>query len=130
MKIEENIWFDICYKNFDEIREQLKNNEIDPNYEQEGSPLLILIAQTFELDIAEEFIKRGGDVNIRDKYGNTPIIKAVSNYSKKKEKNDSMIRLLLKYGAKIDLENYSNVSARSLANTAMGCLGLNLECLK
>lgn len=130
MKIEEKIWFKICYEKFDKVREILSDNEIDPNYEQEGSPLLILIAETFETDIAEKFIKRGGDVNIRDKYGNTPILKAVSNYGKKKEKNDSMIRLLLKYGAKIDLENCKNVSAKSLANTSMGCLRLDLDSLK
>ncbi len=130
MKVEESIWFDICYKNFDEIREQLKDNEIDPNYEKEGSPLLILIAQTMEIDIAEEFIKRGGDVNIRDKYGNTPIIKAVSNYSKKKYKDDSMIKLLLKYGAKMDIENYSKVSAKHLAHIAKECSGQDLEWMR
>lgn len=122
MKIEEKIWFKICYEKFDKVREILSDNEIDFNYEQEGLLFLILIVEIFEIDIVEKFIKRGGDVNIRDKYGNIFILKVVFNYGKKKEKNDLMIRLLFKYGVKIDLENCKNVSVKSLVNILMGCL--------
>lgn len=127
MKIEESIWFDICYEEFDEIRENLKNNKINPNYEQDGLPLLNLIAKTMEVDIAEELLKQGADINIRDKYGNTPVISALLNYSMEEYEEDRMVALLFKHGAKKDAKNYSDVSVSDLVEEAKEYSGKHLE---
>ena len=53
-------------------------------------------------DIAEYLIKQGADINIRDNFGNTPLMKAGLNVD--------MIKLLLDYGADRTVENNRGVT--------------------
>jgi ankyrin repeat protein len=114
MKTEESMWFDISYENYDQIREHLKNNEIDPNCIKKGIPLLCLIAETMEVDIAKSLLDRGADVNMRDSYGNTPVMKALAEYDKNDFEDDAMVKLLFKYGASKDAINHYGVSVQKM----------------
>lgn len=105
MKIEESIWFDICYKNYEQVREQLKSNQFDPNYIDGGKSLLHLIAKTMEVDIAKSILDKGADVDIRDAYGNTPVLEALFEYDRNNFKDDSMVKLFFEYGASKDSVN-------------------------
>lgn len=112
MKIEESIWFDICYNNYDQVREQLKSYEIDPNYIQGDKSLLHLIAKTMEVDIAKSLLDMGADVDLKDAYGNTPVLEALFQYDKNDFKDDSMVKLLFEYGASKDSVNNYGVGVQ------------------
>lgn len=72
-------------------------------------------------EVAEWFLKNGGDVNFADKDGNTTLFHAV----KRKYKLDQ-IWLLLQYGADFNIENKDGLSAKKLAeqNNQTGILRL------
>lgn len=114
MKTAESIWFDIRYENYDQIREQLKNNEIAPDCMKKGMPLLCLIAETMEVDIAKSLLDRGVDVDIRDAYGNTPVMKALAEYDRNDFEDDAMVKLLFEYGASKDAVNQYGVGVQKM----------------
>lgn len=105
MKVEATVWSKICFKKYDKVREILKENKIDPGYMESGKTILHLIAETTEVDIAKMLLDMGVDVDIRDAWGNTPLFKALNKFGQDEFKDDTMIRLLLEYGAKRDTVN-------------------------
>jgi ankyrin repeat protein len=105
MALEGSIWSKICFEKYDSVRELMHNNEFDPNYIEGGKSLLHLIAKTMEVDIAKSLLDRGADVDIRDAYGNTPVMEALARYDKNDFKDDAMVKLLFENGASRDSVN-------------------------
>ncbi len=129
MKTEGSIWLGICYENYDQVREQLRNGEFDPNYIDGGKSLLHLIAETMEIDIAKSLLDRGADVDIRDAWGNTPVMKAFSEYDKSDFKDDAMVKLFFEYGASKDAVNHYGVGVRKMLETVRKYSGETLSWL-
>jgi ankyrin repeat protein len=64
--------------------------------------VLDLIKEKFPLDFIEVVLQKGGDVNITDSSGDTPLIYCA------RVKDIEIINLLLRYGADINVANYNN----------------------
>ncbi len=128
MAVEGSIWLKICYERYDDVRE-LINNEFDPNYLESGKSLLHLIAKTMEVDIAKKLLDRGADVNIRDAYGNTPVMEALSEYDRKDFKDDAMVNLLFQNGASKESVNNYGVGVQTMLETVRKYSGKSLSWL-
>ncbi len=87
---------------------QLLDSGTDIN-KQDGAGFTALhfAAQENNFGIAKLLIERGADLEIRDVYGNTPLIRAVSSSKGKGE----IIDLLLQHGADMNVKNDYGVSA-------------------
>ena len=129
MKTEGSIWLGICYENYDQVREQLKNGEFDPNYIDGGKSLLHLIAETMEIDIAKSLLDKGADVDIRDAWGNTPVMRALSEYDRDDFKDDAMVKLFFEYGASKDAVNHYGVGVQKMLETVRKYSGKTLSWL-
>lgn len=105
MKIEATVWADICYKYYDEVREILKENKIDPGYMESGKTILHLIAETTEVDIAKMLLDMGVDINIENGWGKSPLIVALYKYEQRDFDNDSMVKFLIQSSAGRDSNN-------------------------
>ena len=105
MKIEPRVWAAICYKHYDNVREILKENKIDPNYMESGKGLMHLIATTLEVDIAEMLLDMGADIDMKDGWGYTPVMRALFEYMQRDYEDDSMIRFLFDKGASKEIPN-------------------------
>jgi ankyrin repeat protein len=78
-----------------------------------GYTALHYAAQNYLLEIAEALLKAGARVDVQDNYGNSPLWRAVFN----SRGRGDVIKLLLSYGADVELKNKSGKSPRELANT-------------
>lgn len=78
-----------------------------------GWTALHFAAQAQNADIAGMLLNMGGEVDVEDEHGNTPLFKAVFNY----RNSGNIIELLLKAGADPDNNNRYGVSPRKLAFT-------------
>lgn len=70
-------------------------------------------------EITTGLIERNADIEIQDKNGNSPLIKAVMNYRGDAE-SLKIITLLISKGASLDSKNTLNNSARSMINMIGG----------
>ncbi len=69
-------------------------------------------AQECSDTMVKMLVNAGANLELRDKYGNTPLWRAVSNYRGDTE----VISTLLEAGANPDAENKSGISPRAAAN--------------
>lgn len=105
MKVEATVWSKICFKKYDNVREILKENKIDPGYMESGKTILHLIAETTEVDIAKMLLDMGVDINIENGWGKSPLIVALYKYEQRDFDNDSMVKFLIQSGAGRDSNN-------------------------
>ena len=63
--------------NFEEVKSIINPSNINQQDENNGFTALHYCAQNGYLQIAQLLIDNGADVNIKDKYGNTALFKAV-----------------------------------------------------
>ena len=103
--------------NVSEIEEAI-NNGANVNAKDHGTtPLMGVLQCGVELtELAELLIKKGADVNAKDNFGNTVLMRpAIRNYTKTAE-------LLIKYGADINAKNNCGFTALMWA-ASKGCTG-------
>ena len=84
--------------------ELIKQGEnLNEQYNEHGwTPFLWLVKEFYEIEIVEEFIKLGGDVNLANNQGQTPLMIASQHRS-----SPDVIDLLIRYGAEINhQDNY------------------------
>jgi ankyrin repeat protein len=81
--------------------------------DRNGYSALHFAAQSGNVDAARLLLSKGAEVDIEDKFGNTPLGRAVFNSHGAGE----MIELLLKHRANPDRTNKSGVSPRQLAES-------------
>ncbi|MGY5353534.1 ankyrin repeat domain-containing protein [Wenyingzhuangia sp. IMCC45467] len=67
----------------------------------------------------EILIKLNAEIEIQDKYGNTPLIRAVMNY-RGEDKLKRIIELLIDKGASIEKKNFHDISAKDHINNIGG----------
>lgn len=85
--------------------------KLDVNIRDEFDiPVLNLACQMQEAEFVKFLIKKGGNVNSRDKWGNTPLMDAFANGNKR------IIELLLHNHARLDLYNCERASAFDKCN--------------
>ena len=87
-----------------QVRELIKQGEdINKPYNDNGwTPFLWLVKEFYEVEIVEEFIKLGGDVNQCTKENLSPLMIAATHRS-----SPDVIDLLIRYGAEINhQDNY------------------------
>lgn len=89
-------------------------NESDCN----GVTPLWLAAQQGNYEAAKILIEHGANLESRDRFGNSPLLRAVFHY--KQAKDDRLIKLLLDAGADIHCQNNSGITPLKLANTIAG----------
>jgi len=78
--------------------------------EDRGTTALIDSVMAQQQDIADELVKAGTDLNVKDKNGQTALIVAAG------ASREKMVELLLKAGADADIADLLGVSARKYAN--------------
>lgn len=95
------------------VRELLKK-QCDPDHrDRSGWSPLHFAAQNNDAETACILLEYGASLSSIDKYGNTPLSRAVFSY----EGGDECISVLLKAGADPDRVNNHGISPRSLAET-------------
>lgn len=95
-----------------QARELIKQGEnLNEAYNEHGwTPFLWLVKEFYEIEIVEEFIKLGGDVNQCTKENLSPSMIAVTHRS-----SPDVIELLIQYGADIDhQDNYGHTAIMKL----------------
>lgn len=88
-----------------------KKSDLNKKDPEKGYTALHICAQDGNIDFAKKLIEAGATIDIKDKYGNTPLFKAVFNNKK------NMITLLLGAGANPKIKNKKGVSSISLSKT-------------
>ena len=91
------------------LDEGAKPDDVD----RAGWCALHFAAQDCSQKLVKMLVDAGANLELRDKYGNTPLWRATSNYKGGAE----VISTLLEAGANPDAENKSGISPRSAANT-------------
>jgi len=74
--------------------------------------MLINASENNNLALAKLLLKMGADVNAKDKYGNTPLIKAVLRFD---SQSFELIKLLLEHGADVNAKNEYKETALIIA---------------
>ena len=91
-------------RDLNKARELIKQGEnLNEAYNEHGwTPFLWLVKEFYEVEIVEEFIKLGGDVNLANNQGQNPLMIASQHRS-----SPDVIDLLIRYGAEINhQDNY------------------------
>ena len=83
-----------------------------------GYSYLHAAAQSESIEIIDKLLKRGAYIDIKDKFGRTPLMIAISGYGKDR----SVVDFLIANGADKEAEANSNVSCMQLAKMK----GINL----
>jgi hypothetical protein len=89
----------------------LLDHGVDVNFqdEQYGASALHAAAQGGREEIVKILLKRGADVNLKSKEGNTPLMAAAFNH------HESVVKTLLAAGAEVNTKNQADETALSLA---------------
>ena len=105
----------VLFNNID-MFQQLINEGVDVN-ERDYNNLTALwyAAQEGRYEMARILIEHKADLEVKDKYGNTPLSKAVYWY--KEVPDGKLIKLLVDAGADVNSENNYGVSPLGLAKT-------------
>lgn len=77
-------------------------------------PPIFYAAQENNYEVVKLLIENGAEIDVQDKYGNTPLLQAISTY----QIDERIVRLLLDYGADMNRKNFYNISPLTLAQTA------------
>ena len=102
-----------AYNNI-ELLKWLIENGSDINYQDRiGYTALHFTGQNKLIEIAEYLLKNGANPNIQDIHGNSPLWTAIFNSMNEKR----VVRLLLNYGANLDIVNKYDKSPRDLYKT-------------
>lgn len=79
--------------------------------DKNGYSYLHIAAQSRSFEITKEIVKRGAEIDIKDKYGKTPLMVAISNY----DGDDKIIKLLIENGANKENQTNTGVSCMKFA---------------
>ena len=99
-------------RDLNQARELIKQGEnLNEQYNEHGwTPFLWLVKEFYEVEIIEEFIKLGGDVNQCTNDNLSPLMIAVTHRS-----SPDVIELLIQYGADVDhQDNYGHTAIMKL----------------
>jgi ankyrin repeat protein len=99
-------------RDLNKARELIKQGEdLNKPYNDNGwTPFLWLVKEFYEVEIVEEFIKLGGDVNQCTKENLSPLMIAATHRS-----SPDIIELLIQYGADVDhQDNYGHTAIMKL----------------
>lgn len=99
-------------RDLNKARELIKQGEnLNEQYNEHGwTPFLWLVKEFYEVEIVEEFIKLGGDVNQCTKDNLSPLMIATTHRS-----SPDVIDLLIRYGADVDhQDNYGHTAIMKL----------------
>lgn len=77
---------------------------------------LFYAADYGRIQMAEILLKKGANIECRDSFGNTPLMRACLNFLRY---GVAMIHLLISYGADINAMNNYGVSPKGLSKTIM-----------
>ena len=95
------------------VRRLLDEGAEPDDVDKSGWCALHFAAQDCSETIVKILVNSGANLELREKHGNTPLWRAVSNYRGGAE----VISTLLEAGANPDAENKSGISPRAAANT-------------
>ena len=99
-------------RDLNKARELIKQGEnLNEAYNEHGwTPFLWLVKEFYEVEIVEEFIKLGGDVNQCTKENLSPLMIATIHRS-----SPDVIEILIQYGADVDhQDNYGHTAIMKL----------------
>ena len=106
---------ELFYKIIDQDNEKalsMIDDVIDVNFQDvNGYSYLHAAAQSESIEIINKLIRKGAYIDIKDKFGRTPLMIAISGYG-----NDrSVVDLLIESGADKEAKANSNISCMQLA---------------
>lgn len=107
----DSIFYSIVDKKNDEVL-QMINDLTDVNFQDnDGNSYLHVAVQSNSINIVERLLEKGAIIDIKDKYGKTPLMVAISSYNG----NEELIKLLIKKGADKNEKANSGISCMKLA---------------
>jgi ankyrin repeat protein len=90
------------------------------DYPDESERITLHYAASNEsLQVIEKLIQKGAAINLRDKYGNTPLF-----YSVIREDYTETLRLFIKYGAKV---NFTNNKGQTISDRRKKIISISEE---
>ena len=95
------------------VRRLLEEGAEPDEVDNAGWCALHFAAQECSETLVKMLVSAGANLELRENYGNTPLMRAVSNYRGGAE----VISTLLEAGANPDAQNKSGISPRASANT-------------
>ena len=108
----EDIFDMIVDNNQSGVIEEIKKGNINTTDRELYTPLHLAVAvDNFEL--TKLLLENGANLKAQDKWGNTPLHRAMSSY---RGGDGKIIKYLIEQGANIDIENYYGVSPRKVAD--------------
>ena len=102
-----------AYNNFSLVKWLLENNASINYQDRIGYTALHFTGQNKFVEIAAYLLNKGANPNIQDIHGNSPLWTAIFNSMEEK----GVVKLLLQYGANIDLNNKYGRTPRTLYQT-------------
>lgn len=88
----DDIFYKIVDKKENEVL-QIFDNNINVNFQdQDGNSYLHVAVQSNSINIINKLLERGAYIDIKDRYGKTPLMIAISCYNG----SDELIKLLIK----------------------------------
>lgn len=83
--------------------------------DKNGYSYLHAAAQSGSIEIIKKLLSKGADIDIRDKFGKTPLMVAISEYHPEYRNDRAIIDLLIENGADIEAKTNSNIVCKEFA---------------
>ena len=94
----------------------LDNDDVNVNFQDKnGYSYLHLAAQSGCAEVIKKLLDKGADIDIRDKFGKTPLMVAISEYYPNLRNDRSIIDLFIENGADIEARTNSNIICKEFA---------------
>lgn len=88
--------------------------------DKNGYSYLHAAVQSGAIDVIKKLLMKGANVDIRDKFGKTPLMVAVSEYYPEDGNDRTIIDLLIENGADVEAKTNSNIICKEFAKRIKG----------
>ena len=83
--------------------------------DKNGYSYLHAATQSRSIEVIKKLLMKGANIDIRDKFGKTPLMVAISEYHPEYRNDRTIIDLLIENGADIEAKTNSNIICKEFA---------------
>lgn len=95
---------------------KLIDDVVNINFQDKnGYSYLHAAAQSGSIDVIKKLLRKGANIDIKDKFGKTPLMVAISEYYPEHRNNRTIIDLLIENGADVKAKTNSNIVCKEFA---------------